>query len=164
MLGDGSKIIEDKKRDKLKPWLQQAKNMNTHSKKIIEEIARVKVLLVDEKKTVVNRQSLITKEQLEKFEELMKPKARYIDNQFTQKLLQDKVKSHYQSGEESMKTLESKNTMIKDESKAEKPITVTSNLDKFSPISDRAAAILDSPYQLKMRKKLGIGSEETSVK
>ena len=81
----------DKKVARLKPWLYNAKQNITHSQSILRELERVKVLDVAREKMYKNRNELITQKQLKDFEELLKPKARFIKNDYTGTMPHQKV-------------------------------------------------------------------------
>jgi len=69
---------------KLKPWLSQAQKNITHSTKILSELDKIKVIDVQKETLEVNRATLVTKAKIEEFEEMLRPKAWFINKLPTQ--------------------------------------------------------------------------------
>ena len=64
---------------KLKPWLQNAQNCETKSKKLNDEIDRIKVLETKTEFFVQNRMELNNREPYLKFMEMMRQKQRFLE-------------------------------------------------------------------------------------
>ena len=76
-VGDSGLQTENKVA-KLRPWLVNANNNKTQSKVILRELKRVKVLDVRKEKWTVKRANLTTAREIKEFEELLKPRAKFI--------------------------------------------------------------------------------------
>jgi len=74
----GEKQVTSKQMGKLKPWLNQAQKNITHSQKIIKELERIKILDIKKTTFSINRSTLITREKIQEFEQMMKPKAIFL--------------------------------------------------------------------------------------
>ena len=74
------------KKQKLKPWLQNAKKNKTQSDKICREIARIEVLHVRKEKIVKNRNQLTNKYEIAEFDRQLKTKARFIENAYKKQI------------------------------------------------------------------------------
>ena len=78
MVNVGEKQVTSKQMGKLKPWLNQAQKNITHSQKIIKELERIKILDIKKTTFSINRSTLITREKIQEFEQMMKPKAIFL--------------------------------------------------------------------------------------
>lgn len=82
----GDRVISEqravnKQLDRLKPWMKMVKNNKTQNNKIMQELARVKVLETKQETITVYRSSLVSKERVLEFEEMMRPKQHFLNNQ-----------------------------------------------------------------------------------